>query len=73
MASNIRRRVGVPEKTGRYHRLLPFLARVQERIWTRHLGTLAGEREDPSPINPEAVHAESGPVGLGWQYSLRRV
>ena len=64
---------GLPEKTGRYHWLLPVLAGVRERLWPRHMGALAGQREDPPTDDPEAVHAESGPMGLGRRHGLRRV
>ena len=64
---------GVPETTGRYHWLLPVLAGVPDRLWSRHMGALAGQREDPPAVDPEAVHAESGPVGLGGRHGLRRV
>ena len=64
---------GVSKEGERYRRLLPHMGRIRDGFRTRCWGTLAGEREDPSSDIAEAVHPESGPVGLGGEYGLRRV
>ena len=53
--------------------LLSNVVGVRDGLWAGCGWTLAGEREDPSSDIAEAVHAESGPVGLGGEYGLRRV
>ena len=65
--------LGVSKEGERHRRLLPHMGRIRDGLWAGCRWTLAGEREDPLSDIAEEVHAESGPVGLGGEYGLRRI